>query len=96
MTFCPWVSLSGALLAIMWFYESDGINVLLIRATVWVLWPVEIGFQKAFRDFGTIWYEDLILNQSSITMLHEIEQVYFGIEKVIRSSDPSHSLYFLN
>ena len=89
MTFWPWLGLAGAVLDIIQFYDSDGINVLSIQATIWVLWRVETGFQKAFRDIDTIWSRGLKLNQSSITMLRELVKVYLGIEKVIRSSNPS-------
>ena len=76
-------------------YEYDGIDIFSIWVTVWVLFLVESRSQKAFRDIDTIWSRGLKLNQSNIIVFHEIEQVYLGMENVIRSYDPSHGWYFL-
>ena len=96
MTLWPRVSWAGASIAIMRCYESDGIKILSIRVTIWVLWRVETRLQKAFRDVGTIWSGGHKLNSSSITLFHELEKVYLGMENMIRSSNASRGWYFWN
>jgi hypothetical protein len=91
----PWISLEGESLYIMICYESDGIDGFPIWVTVWVLWWVQSCLQKAFRGICTIWSWGLKLNGSKIIMFHELEQVYLGMENVIRSFDPSPWLIFL-
>ena len=44
-------------------------------------------FQKAFRDVGTIWSRGLKLIRSNIMLFCELEKVYLGMEKIIRSSN---------
>ena len=51
---------------------------------------VESRLQKSLRDIGTIWSWGLKLNWSNIKVLCELEKVYLGMEKVIRSCDLSH------
>jgi hypothetical protein len=86
----------GESIAIMWCYDYDEINILSIWVTVWVLWRVETRLQKAFRDIDTIWSWGLKFNRSNIIVFHELEQVYLGMEKMIRSSNVSRGWDFWN
>ena len=76
-------------LAIILCYESDGIDGFFIWVTVWVLWRVQSRLQKAFRGIGTIWSRTVKLNESSIIVFLELEQVYLGMENVISLFDHS-------
>ena len=81
MTFLPWINIAGAYVAIILCYESIGIEgfcYLSYRLCIMV------NSKSLVKGIEGHWHH------LGIIVFCELEQLYFDMEKMIRSSDPSH------